>query len=103
MNTRNVCGTEAKITSNLIQHTILFSNNRQTIGNAGHGTNAFLIFCGTIEEFDKNETQVKIFNIKTKTSFWHVLEDICMEEDFGVLTEEEINQILADAERRHEN
>jgi hypothetical protein len=97
MTQEEIIKSEPPITSKFIKHTLLFSNNRKSIADAGHGTNTFLIFCGVLEEIDEEKHKAKIFNIKTKTADWHDLSEICLEEDLGIKTELEHEQLIQEA------
>jgi hypothetical protein len=102
MTTNEICKLQPTITNNLLEHTVLFSNNRQSIGNMGQGVNAFLIFCGVIEELNSEKAQVRIKNIKTKVSEWYALSDICLEDDLGIKTEQDHLQLIENARHQHE-
>lgn len=90
---------ETQFTAELLQHTLLFSCNKESFGPPlDHGANTFLVFGGILEELDLPNSQVKLLNIKTKNSTWHNISAICIEQDLGKQTEEELLQMLAAAQ-----
>lgn len=99
MTPQDISKMETQFTKELLQHTLLFSRNKESFGPPlDNGVNTFLIFGGILEELDLPNSQVKILNIKTKNSTWYNTSEICIEEDLGKQTEEELLQMLAAAQ-----